>query len=199
MKIKGLMLVLLVILYFIVSLVISIFKSDRIIFLGYHTKVSVDNNTIKVYSKNEVINNMEVNVLFNGEYKEGYLYTNINDINNINEYYVVSNNKKLEAGNSLIASPKNIDIDAKDLISSKVTDEEKKSINNYLNNDVENISINIIKKYNFDFNNDGTFENMYEVHADLDEDRYYSFILLKSGNSYQTIDKSILVFKYIYI
>lgn len=177
MKRKLFILLILIILYFLSSILLNVFYKENIIYFGDTTKVVVSKNKFKIINKNKYISNKKIKLLFNNKFIDAYLYSNSDYNSNGIKYYAISSNKeKISLYNNLLGYSNNINTKFYDLIIyNNIYSEDETLIKEYIQE--KNLTLDdnrIIKRISFDLDNDGIKENIYSISI-IDESYYYTF------------------------
>ena len=188
---KKLMIVL-IILYLAISVIFTfIFNNKKIVYIGDYTKIYINDN--KILKKNtNTLSNIEVKYYFNGQLKNGYLFSEKLDYDNTNYLKVVSeNNEKIQFNDGLIAMTKDVNIDIIEPKQSNVSSDEIDNIKNYLVKNNMNYDLKELYKYSFDIDKNGIIDEIYSSNLHVDEEHNLFVILIKTNNDIQTIDSSL--------
>ena len=173
MKRKTIILLSITILYLLIIIFMSVIKDNNVILLGNNTIIIVKNNNIYV-KYNEIIKDRNVKFYYNGNIRDGYIYSDNNTENN--HYYIVDKKTKMKVSftDGLVASTGTNKIKIADYkLDSKLDFDE--NLSRVFDNNLDNSNITILNKYTVDFDSDGESEEFYTcvVKEDTTHNKYY--------------------------
>ena len=184
--------VFLVVLYGLISIIISIFSEYKnIIFIGSSTKVSVKNGNINIYRDNAKLIKQKVKIYFKDEFIDAYISSQKSENAGIENLYVAynENGARLIPEKELIAHTDDISIKFKN-ITTKESDSLSEIYNFAKSNNIsikESTNLDYLEISNFDYDDDGKDEYIYSFGLIEDSD-YESYIIMKKDNNYILID-----------
>ena len=192
MKKEFKILIALAAIYIIVSIVFYFIENtSKIVYIGDHTKVIVNGDELSVDNENIKIPSKNVKYYFNKSISNGYLYADELDYNNYYYLTVLSEDgKPLKFNDSVLAMTNNLDIKVEELPNNVVTNEDVDVIREYMSSQSIEKNISYVFKSSFDLDNDGNYEDIYSVSLNEDYEKYTTLILIKSGDFIEKIDES---------
>lgn len=185
--------------YFIITIVLNLptgKKYKNTIFIGNFTKISVNNNKLNVYYKDEEAAKQKVKIYFKNKFVDGYIYSEKVDFDNERYNFVIYNthNEYLAFETDLLACTNDLSIKVKETV-----DSESKNLNDiedFLN--YEEIvfespaEVDYIRINSIDYDDDGIDEKIYSVGLKVGEEGsgdYYSYVYYKKNDNYTLIDQ----------
>ena len=183
-KIELIIIVILVILYFVISIFISKFNVYRnTVFIGSSTKVEVSDGNIKIYNKDDEINKQDVKILFNDDFIDGYILTQPAESTD-NGFSIVSydnSGKMLLSESVLIAHTKDLSVNVKKTINNEIIILDE--INEFLIKN--NIKVNSVDELDYCNKVDiDTKESIYSLGLNISDDTYKSIVFMKKENEF---------------
>ena len=188
MKNKSRFLILLVIIYFVITIVLSLFfnKSNEF-YIGNVTKVTIYRNKLVIKNKNTKLYNKKAKVYFNGQFIDAYIYSL--DSGFYQNYKAVDKYKNyLQFNDDFIAYTGNKKINISKPIQSLITNTELDEISSELELNKNKIDQDKSKKYLFDLDSNGTKESLFSIRYNKDEKEDVEYFVLISNKKISIFD-----------
>ena len=193
-KVLLYLLIVLVIVYFATTLAINIFGGKsykKTVFLGENAKLSLINGAFKISYDDVKINKQKVKIYFENKIIDGYISTSFEASSELDNSMHAYNNKGeyLDFESFLIAYTKDLNIDFIEIDSDY--DDDINRINNYIKNSdivVSSSKLDYLVISAFDIEKDGKEEYINSFGL-IQNDNYYSSVVMAKNNKYYLIDE----------
>lgn len=185
----------LVVLYFIVSIIVSIPKTskyEKTVFIGSNTKINLKDGNINIYNENSELDKLKAKIYFKGDFVDGYISSKKSESSEENIYVAYNEDMNLLLQESaLIAYTDNLSIKVKDY--NKMDGEDLEEVYKMANSNNITISKNaLIDYYKIGCFEDSSSEKEYVYSVGLIEDgtNYDSLVFIKKSSKYILLDRS---------